>query len=178
MHSGGHPRPEKQLISAHYATNVRLSHFKPGRIIAGSNRREHNMLEGVEEDTKGGVKGCKWCARTDTDIFAVGLAEQAQDDRPDPCQKQGRGMFCTFPDTYTECEEIGIYGQKLTLHPAIQPHSSRPFRCSRRRTMGLLHLRERAHGTEADSRANKRHWQAQSRRTIPVGRPTRASVHQ
>jgi hypothetical protein len=102
MHSGGHLWSEKQLNSAHYATNVRLSHFEPGRIIAESNSRKHNMLEGAAEDTKGGVKGCEWCARTDTDIFAVGIAEQAQDDRPDSCQEQGRGMFYTFLEIYAQ----------------------------------------------------------------------------
>jgi hypothetical protein len=102
MHSGGHAKPEQQFLGAHHATNVRFSHSELGRIIAASKRRKHIMPEGATEDTEGGGKDCELFARTDTDVFAVGIAEQAQDDRPDSCQEQGRGMFCTFPLTCTE----------------------------------------------------------------------------
>jgi hypothetical protein len=75
-----------------------------------------------------------------------------------------------------EMVEIWAYDQRLTISPAIQPHSRDPLRRSRWRTMGLLHIRERAHGTKADSRADKRHWQAQSRRAIPPRRPQRQAL--
>jgi hypothetical protein len=50
--------------------------------------------------------------------------------------------------------------------PAIQPHSCRPLRRSRWWHVGLLHIREGAPGAEADSRPDKRHWQAQGGRAI------------
>jgi hypothetical protein len=37
--------------------------------------------------------------------------------------------------------------------------------------MGLLYIREGAHGAEADSGPDKRHWKAQGWRTVRIGRP-------
>lgn len=48
----------------------------------------------------------------------------------------------------------------LTRLVALQPHSRRPLRRIRCRIMGILYLRERAHGEEADRRANQGDWQA------------------
>lgn len=54
---------------------------------------------------------------------------------------------------------------------AIQFHSRDPLRRSRRWTMGLFHIRERAHGTETDSRPDKGHGKAEGWRSI---QPTRS----
>lgn len=66
----------------------------------------------------------------------------------------------------------------LTSCAALQPHGRHPLRRIWCRTMGILHIRERAHGAQADSRADKGHREAQSRRTIPACRSGRKGLHQ
>lgn len=96
----------------------------------------------------------------------------------DQIRARNKGGVRTSPSRLLGDEHPDTLLMVLTSFTALQPHGRHPLRRSRRRPLGLLHIRERAHGAETHSRANQRHRQTESRRTISTRRPERAALRQ